>query len=135
MGSGYGDGGGVRLARDKKTGVTSDFEAVFEMSGTGTIRSNTASLGGAGVYLGTKAYLHMKFYAEVNKNNLVYMFSGSRIDITGKLEAATAANIDGAFTAPTTLLYGDVSSNNNYQKFLYKGTTGKFNSSGELTPP
>jgi hypothetical protein len=127
-----GYGGGV-LVTINRTGGTSNFEAGFEMSGTGTIRSNTASAD-AGVYLGEKAYLGMAVYAAVYQNNLVFMMPGSKITITGKLEAATAANIDGEYTAPTTLLYGDVSSHSNASRFLYKGATGRFNSSGELTP-
>jgi hypothetical protein len=127
-----GNGGGVYVARNKVAG-TSDFEADFVMSFTATIRSNTATLG-AGVYLGAKTALGMASNAVVNQNNPVYMNSDSRISITGKLETSPTANIDGGFSATTKLLYGDVSNNGNYSKFLYKGVGSKFDSSGWLTP-
>jgi hypothetical protein len=116
---------------------SASFKAIFSM-GSGEIASNTAHTGrGVGVYLGPNATFTIGPTAKLAQNQTVCIGeNSSRINITGTLlynPAANTESLNSSITNGDQVLLGSISGN--YQKFLYKGQTGKFDSTGKFLGP
>jgi hypothetical protein len=111
----------------------------------GTIMYNTASLGGGVyVYINNNYYIsfHMEDAGSVHIGNPVYLEGpygfGTKISISGTLTNNPAANITTDVSSPSqqyVLLEGDITTDNNYTKFLYDGQPGKIDTDGKYILP
>jgi hypothetical protein len=106
----------------------------FTMDG-GKISGNTASsFTGSGVYVYDS--FKMSGSALVDTGNVVYLNTGTTIEITGDLTHNPAANITlSIYTPGTGVLTNNSWLSGNYAKFLVNGAAGKINSSsGNYSP-
>ncbi|UTC61706.1 hypothetical protein E4O05_09135 [Treponema sp. OMZ 787] len=104
------------------------------------IKDNKAALGDA-LYIAENGLFTMRGSAKIDKNNDVYLTTGTKINISGKLTAEGTAALINPQSYPSggeniKVLAGDISTDKNYKKFKVKsnGSTPWYvGSDGSLT--